>query len=58
MAFEVRDHIRTNGTGGQSRKPYSKPQLVVHGDVEKITGAVGNVGEDDPLGTTGSRLSG
>lgn len=37
----------------QTKKPYTTPQLTVHGDVEKITGAVGTTGSD---GLTGSQL--
>lgn len=37
----------------RTKKPYATPQLIVHGDVEKITGDVGTAGPD---GLTGSQL--
>lgn len=35
----------------QTKKPYTTPQLTVHGDVEKITGAIGASGSDGMLGS-------
>ncbi len=39
------------GSQEQTKKPYTTPQLTVHGDVEKITGAVGATGSDGQLGS-------
>jgi len=33
------------------KKPYSKPELTVHGDIEKITLAGCSVNSDQPTGT-------
>ncbi len=37
-----------------NKKPYTTPQLTVHGDVEKITLQGGLENADVPLGTTDS----
>lgn len=35
----------------QLKKPYMTPRLTVHGTVEKITGNLGTLGADGPIGS-------
>lgn len=39
----------------QPKKPFTEPQLVVYGDIQKITTAVGKIGAND-VGGKGTKV--